>query len=112
MRQISILLLCLSVLLTGCTKIVRSEEIEIQATIKGTYHRDAYTECVNSGSSIINDEVNTVSLEYDDEIYTLHGIEYYQYCLDRIGSVVSCTLVIDYYDDGSTKKRIKNVLYE
>ena len=90
-------------LLAGCSKLISTKYMDVEVKIIDCYHRDAYTTFVSRGKSIVPirySEVNTVTVDYDDNQYVIEGKEVYYKYKDKIGETVTGVLEIKNYEDG------------
>lgn len=90
-------------LLAGCSRLVSTEYKDVEVKIVDCYHRDSYTTFVCRGKSIVpirHSEVNTVTVDYDDNQYVIEGEEIYYKYKDKIGETVTGVLEVKSYEDG------------
>lgn len=90
-------------LLAGCSKLISTKYMDVEVKIIDCYHRDAYTTFVCRGKSTIpirHSEVNTVTVDYDDNQYIIEGEEVYYKYKNKIGETVTGVLEIKNYEDG------------
>ena len=106
MKKILILLLYVSFLLTGCSKLVSTETKNVEVTITDTYHKASWMQPVSTGKFttwITHPAVWRVYVEYDGAEYTIDGADTYKLFEDKIGQTVTGILEIRKYDDGTSK---------
>lgn len=115
MKKILIFLLCISFLLTGCSKLVGTETKNVEVTITDTYHRAVWMQPVSTGKFttwITHPAVWRVYVEYDDVEYTIDDADTYELFEDKIGQTATGILEIRKYDDGTSKYDIVDLVKE
>lgn len=112
-RKFIILLLLITILTTclpGCKKVLRTETKVVEATVVETYHRGAWMQPIWNGkfyTYIHHSAKHEVTLKYENYKITVDNQDLYNKCKNNIGSTVECNLVTTYYDDGTTKTKLK-----
>ena len=101
-----LLILTILVSLVGCAKLIKTEYTRVDVEIVDSYHRSAWIQPIWNGKTMMmipHPATYRIDVEYNDVEYSIHGSEIYEVYKDRIGEVVSGTLEISTYDDGTIK---------
>ncbi len=91
--------------LASCAKITKEEDIDVKATIIGTYHRPSCVIPIRSGditTFITQPAVYKVTVEYEGIEYKISDRNFYEECKDKIGETVKVVCHKIYYDNGDT----------
>lgn len=109
-NSIILILLIITLMFSGCAKLVHSETTVVEAEVVATYHKNAWMQPIKSGKTftfIHHPEQNCVVVEYDGVRLTIDDIGVYQQYKDAIGQTIQCKMVTDYYDDNTCKRHLK-----
>ena len=110
-KSIGLIFLLCVLFLVGCgPEITSTKTSKVEATIIDTYHRSAYMSFVRSGKTNIpvrHPERSTITLSYDNGTFEIDcTTEQYEDFTNSLNCTITCTLVEDYYDDGTIKRSI------
>ena len=109
-RFLSILLVTIVLIsFVGCAKLVKTECETVDVKIVDSYHRSAWVQTISAGkvhTTVAHPAIYRIYVEYNGVEYTVSGSETYRAYKDRVGEVISATLEINTYDDGTTKHDI------
>lgn len=95
--------------LTGCAKCISTETSIVQVKVVDKYYRVEHRTPVYNGKTIMwvnSPAVYSITVEYEDNQYTVSGGATYNKYSNRIGEYVNGTLQIRKYDNGSVKCKI------
>lgn len=104
--------LCLLFLLTGCKKLVNTEQKTVEVTITDEYYRGSYVTPMRVGKITtmqVHPAVYKIYVTYNGTEYSVSGSDTYYNYKDKIGKTVNGTLEIYTYDDGTVKCDIINL---
>ena len=108
--SLTILLSIFSIsLLSGCVKVVSTENSTIQVKIVDAYYKSPYTTFMYVGKTLFpqsHPAEYKIAVEYDNIRYWFDDKDVYEKYSDRIGEYTNGTLEIRKYDDGTRKYRI------
>lgn len=96
-------------LLSGCAKIVSTENSTVQVKVVDEHYSSAHTTMIFNGkttTTIYHSAVYKITVEYDGDEYTVNDKDTYKKYSDKIGEYTSGILEIRKYDDGTRKYRI------
>ena len=108
LRLIALLILIAVVVsLTGCAKLIDTQEEVVEATIVNTRSYAGYYSYIKSGNSTIMQwhpaRYYTI-LEYNGISTDIFGSDLYSICHGKNGTTIQCILITESYDDGSVKQ--------
>jgi len=95
---------------TGCAELINTEIQEVDATVTDIYHRAAWVQMMSTGKTMIpisHPAKYEVTFTYEDVTLTVDDKELYDYYKDKIGTTVKCDLITEYYDNGTTRQKLK-----
>lgn len=98
--------------LVGCAKLVKTECETVEVKIVDSYHRSAWVQTIVAGkvvTAVSHPAVYRIYVECDGVEYTVSGSDTYNEYKDRIGDIVSATLKINTYDDGTIRRDIVSI---
>lgn len=101
-----LLAMLLVICLPGCTKVVETETVVVDATVVDVYYEAAWVQPVWTGkffAYITHSARYEVTLQYEDYKTTVNNSDLYNKYKDNIGGQVKCNLVTTYYDDDTVK---------
>lgn len=117
MKKISLLLIMLSILLTGCSKVVNEKVFEDDAKVMNAEYHKSYTttSVIMSGKSVIpitttHPERYYVIIKYDGVEFELNNKKSYYIVKDMIGEIVKCKFREFSYDDGTIIREVEEVI--
>lgn len=117
MKKISLLLIMLSILLTGCSKVVNEKVFEDNAKVINVEYHKSYTttSMIISGKSLIpitttHPERHHVVVEYKGIEFKLNDEKSYDIAKDNIGNFVKCNFKEFSYDDGTIIREVEKVI--
>lgn len=102
-----LILIAVVVSLTGCAKLIDTQEELIEATIVDTYYKGAWIQMIPSGKTMIpisHPAKHEVILRYNEIQTTINNYDLYSICHGKNGTTIQCTLITKSYDDGSMKQ--------
>lgn len=103
---IAIILLCF----TSCAELIDVETREVEATITDVYYKGSWIQMIPVGKSVVSifhQARYKVTFTYEDVTLTVDDKELYDCYKDKIGAMVKCDLITEYYDDGSIEQTLK-----
>lgn len=112
-KYLTIILLSLTLLLTGCAELVSTETQEVDVIVIDSYHRNMWLQPVHAGKVttwVTHPAVYRITVLYNEVQYTVDGSDIYDQFKDDIGETVTGVLEIRTYDDGSTESDIVDLI--
>lgn len=112
-KYLTIILLSLILLLTGCAELVSTETREVDVIVIDSYHRNMWLQPVRTGKVttwITHPAIYRITVLYNDIQYNIEGSDIYDQFKDDIGETVTGVLEIRTYDDGSTQSDIVGLI--
>lgn len=112
-KYLTIMLLSLTLLLTGCAELVSTETREVDVIVIDSYHRNMWLQPIHAGKVttwVTHPEINRITVLYNDIQYNIEGSDIYDQFKDDIGETVTGVLEIRTYDDGSTQSDIVGLI--
>lgn len=112
-RYLTIILLSLTLLLTGCAELVSTETREVDVIVIDSYHRNMWLQPIHAGKVttwITHPAIYRITVLYNDIQYNIEGSDIYDQFKDDIGETVTGVLEIRTYDDGSTQSDIVGLI--
>ena len=103
---IAVMLFCFA----GCAKLISTETQEVEATVTDVYYQGAWVQMIPTGKTVIpisHPAQHKVTFTYENVTLTVNDKELYDRYKDNIGATVKCDLIIEYYDDGSTWRKLE-----
>ena len=103
-KIICLLLLSLIFFIVGCATLIKTETVDVEAVVVDSWYQIGYSVPVRVGNTttyVRHPAKYIVVVEYEDLDLTINNEELYQQYKNRIGDTITCTMVIQYYDDGS-----------
>ena len=103
---ITVMLFCFA----GCAKLINTETQEVEATVTDVYYKGAWVQPISTGKTttwITHPAKYIVTFTYENVTLTANSKRLYDYYKDKIGATVKCDLIIEYYDDGSTWRKLE-----
>lgn len=107
------------VLLTSCTKIIKTELIDVDVIIDEVYHKDSYYDYVYVGNRKeyyygafgdyerrYNPEINRIKVKYENVYETIESKALYEKYKNCVGQTIKGTLKIDIFNNGDVSKTI------
>ena len=105
------------VLLTSCTKLIKTELIDVDVVIDKVYHQDSYYDYVyvrhgmeyyylDGYEKIYNPEINWIRVRYEDVYETIEGKDFYEKYKNCVGQTIKGTLKINTFNNGDISKTI------
>ena len=101
---------------TSCAKVVKTENEVVKATIIDTYHRNQIIQPI---VVVVNKmpitqirtipEVNRITVKYGNIEEDFSGKTLYNQYKDSIGTEIDVILETTYFDDGTTKQKLKQM---
>lgn len=116
MKNLKLLPLIILILLviTGCAKVVKTEEEAVKATVVDAYHRSMivqpYTIVINNRLHVqtrVIPAVNRITIKYGDVEEDISSQALYNQYKDRIGAEIDAVLITTYFDNDTTKQRLE-----
>lgn len=108
LRLIALLILiAVAVSLTGCAKLIDTQEEVVEATIVDTRFYAGYYTYIKSGNTTIMQWYPAryyTTLEYNGISTDIFGSDLYSRCNGKNGATIQCILITESYDDGSVKQ--------
>ncbi len=112
-----LLIVIISISIVGCSKVVSSEDKEIEATVIDVNYSSSYTTttCFISNKTMIPitnyypESFDTIVL-YEGNKHYINGEDYYNICKDKKGENVKCLATKYTYNDGMYKYEIKGIV--
>lgn len=95
---------------TSCAKLVDTEIQEVEATVVGISHREAFIQMIYNGKTAVPIPYPAryeVHFKYEDVTLTINNVVFYDYYKDKIGSKAKCNLIIKHYDDGTSSRTLE-----
>jgi hypothetical protein len=102
-----LILIAAAALLTGCAKLIDTQEEVVEATIVDTHYYAGYYTYIKSGTTTImqwHPARYYTTLEYNGISTDIFGSDLYSICDGKNGATIQCTLITESYDDGSVKQ--------
>ena len=91
----------------SCTRTTHTEAQEIEAIITGVYYEDKWSELILIGQFSTSEQNQDESLTHYSITLTVGDKDIYDYYKEKIGTVVKCDLITEYYKDGSIQQTVK-----
>ena len=102
-----LILIAVVVSLTGCAKLIDTQEEVVDATVVGTRHYAGYYTYIKSGKTTImqwHPARYYTTVEYNGISTDIFGSELYSICHGKNGTTIQCNFITESYDDGSVKQ--------
>lgn len=102
-----LILLAVVISLTGCAKLIDTQEEAVEATIVDTRFYAGYYTYIKSGNTTITQWHPAryyTTLEYNGISTDIFGSDLYSICHGKNGTTIQCILITKSYDDGSVKQ--------
>lgn len=102
-----LILIAVVVSLTGCAKLIDTQEEVVEATIVNTRSYAGYYSYIKSDNSTImqwHPARYYTTLEYNGISTDIFGSDLYSICHGKNGTTIQCILITESYDDGSVKQ--------
>ena len=110
MKKISlVMIICLSILLTGCAELISTEYESVEVNVVDTHHSGMWLQPVKAGkvtTFITHPATYKVTVEYNNVKYTIDDQSTYNRYKGKIGQVTVGALETRTYDDGTVKYNI------
>lgn len=106
-----IILLCLItfiIFLTGCAKVIKTEEQNVKVKIVNVNHSPSRFYMVGK-VPITNPAKYEVKVKYEEKTYTFDNDYLYRKYKDKLGENIDAILTIYTYDDGKIEERITKI---
>ena len=104
-KFILISLIIVSIFLSGCSNVVKSEYQDVKVKVVDVYHQGMSLYRVG-GVTMYKPSQHEVTVEYDGEVYKFNNKYFYNKYKDKIGEDVDAVLNIVVYDNGNIEKNI------
>ena len=101
-----LIILVMIISFAGCAKLIETKYEMVDVKIVDEYHRSAYATPMLAGkvmTVISHPAVYRIDVEYNGIEYSISGSDTYHAYKDRVGEIVTGTLEIRSYDDGTIK---------
>ena len=98
-----LLVICLTLSLSGCVKCIDTRYEDVEARIVDEYYQGAYSTPMRVGdifTVISHPEEYRITVEYEGIQYVIEGQSTYEKCKDHIGELVNVVMEIRKYDNG------------
>ena len=105
-----LILIAVAVSLTGCAKLIDTQEEVVEATIVETRYYAGYYTYIKSGQTTImqwHPPSYYTTLRYNDIIEDIYGSELYSIAHGKNGDTIQCSLITESYDDGTVKQYLE-----
>lgn len=102
-----LILIAVAVSLTGCAKLIDTQEEVVEATIVDTRFYAGYYTYIKSGNTTITQWHPAryyTTLEYNGISTDIFGSDLYSICNGKDGATIQCILITESYDDGSVEQ--------
>lgn len=115
--KICVVLLLIAIIVTslsGCAKVISIEQVDVDATITDAYHSFEFLQSITFGeitTMITHPATYRTYISYEGIEYIVDGSEIYDYSHDKIGEMISCSMQIITYHNGTIRKSIVSVNY-
>lgn len=110
MKKAIPILLIVTTLLVGCSKVISTEMETVKATVTETNYTGSLILPIRCGKTVIHQTQPAryeITVEYGDVSTTINDRNLYNEYKDDIGSIVECELITKHYDNGTTSQELK-----
>lgn len=94
-----LMILCLTLSVTGCAQLVSTEKKEVKVVIVGSYYRGVYVKPVRPA-------IYRITVEYEGKRYDIDDCATYNKYNNKIGEPVTATFNVVKYDNGEEFMRL------
>lgn len=108
----ALVIICLIILLSGCTKCINTSYKNVKVKIADEYYRKAYYFPAFTGKVMMmvhRPAAYRITIEYNGTKYTINDRDIYEKYKDKIGENAIGVLEIREYDNGTTKYNIVEI---
>lgn len=108
-KKLSIFVIMMMILFTGCAECISTEYEEVTVKIVDSYHRDQYRTYQYCGKILVpitHREINQITVEYDNVDFVLDDEYSYGLYHTNTGENVTAVLRISKYDNGDITREI------
>ena len=109
MKKLIMMILICSIFFTGCSEIISEERLDIAVTVTDSHYSGAWTSIIPVGDIYVTtyyDAEYYIYLTYEGKEYSINDEDTYNKYKDKVGEDVKATLVVEKYDNTTTKSKI------
>ena len=110
LSTLTFICIAICLLLTGCGNVIKEKRNDVKVKVIDENHEDEGTHITRVGGNIVriyDDPVYEITVEYDDQEFTIDDEDIYEKYHKLVGENVNALLIETYYDDNTIVRDIE-----